>query len=181
MHRSTSSLACVLVTAATIFTFSGAAFSQETKNPAQPATGQQIPKYCNGLLDDIQRVTDAINLSVTKVKADVSFSANKPAPNYSKESQRFLDGPNGALATIDKLKKAVPNPKTYAEAFVVNGHMDPVTGLLQQSRYQSMASASNNQSAAGRDAFVAITAAIAKSEALAARSGRCYMSPYAGG
>jgi len=181
MRRSTSAFADVLIVAAATLALCGPALSLDTKNPAKPATGQQIPRFCDRLPAEVQQVTDAIRQSVAKVKLDVAFSKNRTAPNYPVESQRFLDGPNGALEMIDKLKKNIPDPKTYAEAVIVNSHMDAVTGLLLQSRYQAMVSASNNQSAAGRDAFLSITEAIAKSEALAVRSGRCYISPYAGG
>ena len=174
MRTTISFFACVFAVAATVVAFSNPGFAVETKNPAKPATGQQIDKYCNPLKGEIQKVLIAVNDSIKKVQAD-----NGPDKSFANSSLQQL---NAAVESIGKLNNQIgTSAMTYALAFSVYGHMDEVTEFLQRARYQIMASASNNQSIPARDAFGTISGTITMAQAIGVLAGRCYMSPYVGG
>jgi hypothetical protein len=176
MRRTTFSFVCGFVVAAAVVTFSSHGFSAETQNPARPATGQQLDKYCVGLEAKIVRVRDMVRSSIAQVQQDQAKSADKSFAG------RSLQQLNAAIDSIGKLTTQIgTNKMTYALAFSVYGYMDEVTELLQRGRYQIMASASNNQSTIARDAFTSISDAITMAQTTGVQGGRCYMSPYAGG
>jgi hypothetical protein len=177
MRRTISSFVCGFAVAAVAVTFSSPGLAAVvTENPAKPATGQQLEKYCNGLQEKIRGVLGVVNRSIAKVEESKIKSADKSF------ADRSLLELNAAVTSIGTLNGIIGNSKmTYALAVSVYGYMDEVTESLQRARWQIMASASNNQSTVARDAFNLISDAITNAQATGVQGGRCYMSPYVGG
>jgi hypothetical protein len=152
--------------AGAVFAAAVIAFCGPSHLHAAPAA---VPPTCNGLSGQIHEVLNAVNQSVATAKTDVNASKSKYAPTYPQ-------------ASLDQLMKAGlnlydfnvgGNPISLAQR--VQKEMQQVVVLLQRARYQTVASAGNNHTKESRNTFNAITAAIAKAEAVALQAARCNM------